>query len=54
VIPGGSEEIMLNLAVGQLGLVPAPKKKSPKAQLKEMETMKAALEKKIAAAKAKL
>merc|ERR1719181_2058042 len=36
-LPGGSEEIMLNLAVGQLGLVPAPKKKSPKAQLKEME-----------------
>jgi alkylation response protein AidB-like acyl-CoA dehydrogenase len=53
-IPGGSEEIMLNLAVGQLGLVPAPKKKSPKAQLKEMEKMKAALEKKIEAAKAKL
>ena len=53
-IPAGSEEIMLNLAVRQLGLAPAPRKRSPKAELKEMETARDALQKKIEAAKAKL
>jgi len=53
-IPGGSEEIMLNLAVGQLGFVPPKKKKSPKAALKEMEQQLGFLQKKIADAKAKM
>merc|ERR1719424_2214853 len=53
-IPGGSEEIMLNLAVSQLGLVPPVKKPSGKAAVTAIEKQIAGLQKKLAAEKAKL
>merc|ERR1712164_116411 len=53
-IPGGSEEIMLNLAVSQLGFVPKKKAPSPKDAVKAMEKQIAGLQKQLEAAKAKL
>jgi alkylation response protein AidB-like acyl-CoA dehydrogenase len=53
-IPGGSEEIMLNLAVSQLGFVPAKKKPSAKDAVAALEKQLASVQKQLTDAKAKL
>merc|ERR1719426_496889 len=47
-IPGGSEEIMLNLAASQLGLAPPLPKPSGKKAVAQIEAQIAALQKKLA------
>jgi len=53
-IPGGSEEIMLNLAVSQLGLAPALPKPTGKKAVAQIEAQISALQKRLATEKAKL